>query len=175
MKPSMRHYTFKYRSQNRGFTLIELLIVVAIIAVLSSIVLIGLGPTQRAGRDARRIADLRQVQTALELYFNKCGYYPGSPEPNPTCGGFSPITTWQEVRASLLGTGLGITQVPNDPGSGRNYYYGTTDVSGSGYVLGAQLEDQNNPALRDSFQAGSGTPVPPSVPCGTPGVYCVAL
>ena len=65
-------------NQRKGFTLIEILIVVAIIAILASVVLVGLGPTQQAGRDARRISDLHEVQNGLELYYNKCGYYPGT-------------------------------------------------------------------------------------------------
>ena len=62
--------------QRQGFTLIEILIVVAIIAILASVVLVGLGPTQQAGRDARRLSDIREAQNALELFYNKCGYYP---------------------------------------------------------------------------------------------------
>jgi len=151
-----------------GFTLIELLIVVAIIAVLSSIVLIGLGPTQRAGRDARRIADLRQVQTALELYFNKCGYYPGSQQPVSPCSPYSPISTWQDLVFSLRGSNIGVNQVPNDPTSGRTYSYGA-DVSGSSYVLGAFLEDANSSALVDDIDG-----LQNGVNCDDP-TYCVQL
>ena len=64
------------KKSQQGFTLIEILIVVAIIAILASVVLVGLGPTQAQGRDARRISDLREVQTGLELYYNKNGVYP---------------------------------------------------------------------------------------------------
>ena len=42
----------------KGFTLIEILVVVAIISILASVVLVGLGPTRKIGRDARRISDL---------------------------------------------------------------------------------------------------------------------
>ena len=62
----------------QGFTLIEILIAVAIISILASVVLVGLGPTQQSGRDARRLSDLHEIQTSLELFYNKCGYYPGS-------------------------------------------------------------------------------------------------
>ncbi len=53
------------KQERKGFTLIEILIVVAIIAILASVVLVGLAPTQREGRDARRISDLAQVQNGL--------------------------------------------------------------------------------------------------------------
>ena len=52
-------------NERKGFTLIEILIVVAIIAILASIVLVGLGPTQQSGRDARRLSDLHEIQNGL--------------------------------------------------------------------------------------------------------------
>lgn len=137
----------------RGFTLIEILIVVAIIAVLASAVLVGLGPVQRGGRDARRISDLRQVQTALELYYNKSGAYPSA-------------TTWVDLTTALTGAGIGVAKVPNDPISGRNYLYGT---NGTGYVLGADLEDANNSAFQNSAQ---GT-IFGITNCGTAPKYCI--
>ena len=137
----------------RGFTLIEILIVVAIIAVLASAVLIGLGPIQRQGRDARRISDLRQVQNALELYYGKCGYYPGTTQATSPCGAFSAISAWTDVTTALVGSVLGVAQIPNDPTAGTNYFYGTSGT-GNSYVLGATLEDANNPAL---IQGAKGT------------------
>jgi len=62
--------------KKKGFTLIELLVVIAIIAILASIALLSLAPAQKAGRDARRIADLRNTQALLQLYYNKCGRFP---------------------------------------------------------------------------------------------------
>ena len=59
-----------------GFTLIELLVVISIIGLLSSIVLASLSTARARARDTRRIEDLRQIQTALELYFSDYGKYP---------------------------------------------------------------------------------------------------
>jgi prepilin-type N-terminal cleavage/methylation domain-containing protein len=60
----------------KAYTLIEMLMVVAIIGVLASSILIGLGSARAKARDARRITDLKSVQTALELYYSKYGIYP---------------------------------------------------------------------------------------------------
>lgn len=159
--------TIKQKSE-RGFTLIEILIVVAIIAVLASAVLIGLGPVQRQGRDARRISDLRQVQNALELYYAKCGYYPGTAQPTSPCTAFSSIVAWSDVSSALVGSSIGVSQVPNDPTAGKNYFYGTS-ATGNSYVLGTALEDPNNSALQNSAQGTifgvSCTPVSPTVYC----------
>ena len=60
---------FQYKSRRGGFTLIELLVVIAIIGILASIVLASLNSARQKSRDARRIADIKQIQLALELYF----------------------------------------------------------------------------------------------------------
>ena len=59
-----------------GFTLIELLVVISIIGLLASVVLISLNSARQKSRDAKRIADVKQLATALELYFNDYGGYP---------------------------------------------------------------------------------------------------
>jgi general secretion pathway protein G len=66
-----------YNKNNHGFTLIELLVVVAIVALLSSIVFASLNTARAKGRDAKRLSDLQQIRTALELYYNdNNGTYP---------------------------------------------------------------------------------------------------
>ncbi|MBU6321765.1 MAG: type II secretion system protein [Patescibacteria group bacterium] len=60
----------------RGFTLIELLVVIAIIGLLSSIVLASLNTARAKARDAKRMSDLHQLQTALELYASVNNGYP---------------------------------------------------------------------------------------------------
>ena len=141
----------------KGFTLIEILIVVAIIGILASVVLVGLGPLQRQGRDARRISDLKQVQTGLELFYNRNCEYPSA-------------TTWGDLKTTLEGANVGITNIPVDPNPNRDYYYGTDNTT---YVLGAELDDSENPVLTN----GSKSPEVDtfSVPCATANVYCVQL
>ena len=64
--------------KERGFTLIELLVVIAIIGLLSTLAVVALNNARQKSRDARRLSDVKQIQTALELYFNDAGAYPAA-------------------------------------------------------------------------------------------------
>ncbi|MES2225591.1 MAG: type II secretion system protein [Patescibacteria group bacterium] len=76
------------RSDSRkGFTLIELLVVIAIIGILSSVVLVSLNTARAKARDAARIADIRQIRSALELYFLTNGKYPIPKDSSGQAGG----------------------------------------------------------------------------------------
>ena len=65
----------KMNSQ-KGFTLIELLVVISIIGFISSIAVTSLNSARISARDASRKATMRQIQTALEIYFEDNGSYP---------------------------------------------------------------------------------------------------
>jgi prepilin-type N-terminal cleavage/methylation domain-containing protein len=65
-------------SQKKAFTLIELLVVVAIIGILGSLAAISLQSARSRARDAKRVSDIKQIQIALELYYNDYNEYPAS-------------------------------------------------------------------------------------------------
>ncbi|MFA5644388.1 MAG: FISUMP domain-containing protein [Patescibacteria group bacterium] len=67
-----------FKSNKSAFTLVELLVVIAIIGILATLAIVSLQNARSRARDAKRIADVRQIQTALELYFNDNGAYPVS-------------------------------------------------------------------------------------------------
>ncbi|PIT94787.1 hypothetical protein COT98_02110 [Candidatus Falkowbacteria bacterium CG10_big_fil_rev_8_21_14_0_10_39_9] len=60
----------------KAFTLIELLVVIAIIGILATVSVITLSNARAKSRDAKRAGDIKQVQTALELFFNDNNRYP---------------------------------------------------------------------------------------------------
>lgn len=62
--------------KNKGFTLIELLVVIAIIGLLSTLAVVALDSAREKSRDSKRVTDIRQIQTALELYFSDEEQYP---------------------------------------------------------------------------------------------------
>jgi prepilin-type N-terminal cleavage/methylation domain-containing protein len=153
--------------QNKGFTLIELLIALTIIAILSGAALAALTGFRASARDTRRIADLQNMQSYLELYFNRCGRYPG----DATCGGTNP-TNWAQVTTSL-GAIMDVARVPKDPVAARTYSYGVDTTAGSEglrYVVGATLETSNSVLQNDIDGNVYG------VDCGTAAsdtIYCI--
>lgn len=65
-------------NNKEGFTLIELLVVIAIIGLLSTLSILALNTARARARDTKRVADVKQIQTALEMYYNEFGQYPTS-------------------------------------------------------------------------------------------------
>jgi prepilin-type N-terminal cleavage/methylation domain-containing protein len=115
---------------HRGFTLIELLIVLSIIGVISSFLLANLIGAKSRARDAERKSDMRQIQSAFELYRADLGTYP--PAPLPACG------------SSLVNGGSTYMQkVPCDPLNSGQFMY-TYVTTGSTYTLTACLENVND-------------------------------
>ncbi len=125
---------FRFR-KNQGFTLIELLVVIAIIGVLASVVLASLNTARKKSRDARRIADIKQIQLALELYFDGT-----APNSYPTT----------DQGLAILATNGFIPTVPNDPLSAAYTYEGCSSTK---YHIGAALEDLANPAMTGNNNA----------------------
>jgi len=148
----------------RGFTLIELLVVVAIIGMLSSVVLSSLNTARGNARDARRQQDLKQIQTALELYYNVNNSYPNEVgcdsskgSGSGSCSSYSG-TDWS--TSSYIYQALVPTYIPNlpvDPLNTGNYYYNyePANPAGQNYCLGALLESGSRAQLQQGTPSGS--------------------
>ncbi len=59
-----------------GFTLVELLVVIAIIAIIMVFAAVAVNSARSKERDATRLSSVRQMQSALENYFNETNMYP---------------------------------------------------------------------------------------------------
>jgi general secretion pathway protein G len=68
------------KTKKNGFSLIELLIVFGILAVLMLVALFAFQKQLVKGRDAKRKADLSNLQRVLEDYLNDEGCYPSTLE-----------------------------------------------------------------------------------------------
>lgn len=161
----------KTQSQ-KGFTLIEMLVVIGIIGLLASVVLVGLGNARRSGRDAKRISDLRSIQTGLEGFYNACGHYPA--ENTSGCGGApgAGVVPLDMIALNNAMSMLGSPAVPHDPTASctgdvctGDYEY-VTNEDAQTYVLKAILEADNN-ILTNSFHETA------PLNCSNPLAYCL--
>ncbi len=117
----------KRNKNQKGFTLIELLVVIAIIGLLASIVLLALNSARAKSRDAKRIADIKELTTALELYYNDFSGYPSA------ASGLSPnyVVTLPTAPAPQDGTCTAAQNTYTYTGTGTSYVSpkdGTTTV-----------------------------------------------
>jgi prepilin-type N-terminal cleavage/methylation domain-containing protein len=76
--------TVSSRSATIGFTLIELLVVIAIIGLLASMLIPITGAVNRNKIRARARAELAQIETGIQDYKTKLGYYPPDNPTNPS-------------------------------------------------------------------------------------------
>ena len=127
-------------SKPGGFTLIELLVVVAIISLLSSIALIAFMSARQKSRNVKRLSDITQMNTALELYFTLNRGYPSPTAVNsgvpsdlvPTAVAKIPIApTPPDGGCDVLTDPL---PVPAGTAANTYFYY----PSGTFYVLGGK-------------------------------------
>lgn len=110
-----------------GFTLIELLVVIMIMGILASLITGNFFTSLKKGRDARRKADIEQLQRALELHYEDNRAYP---QAIYVAGG--------ELADEDTGK-IYMKKVPVDP-QGGSYGY-ETDAEGAYYKLYACLEN----------------------------------
>ena len=119
-------------TNKKGFTLIELLVVIAIIGLISILAVVSLNNSRARSRDAKRVADMRQVQTALALYFYDEGEYPDETA-DLVLGSTSAIKLCDEAAGGFVASGTSCTTtymglVPIDPEPNDvGYKYTDTD------------------------------------------------
>jgi prepilin-type N-terminal cleavage/methylation domain-containing protein len=112
--------------KEKGFTLVELLVSISIIAILSVIMTVSYSSAQKSGRDQRRIADVKAIQSAAEQYYLLNGSYPTS---------YSAGSSWS------IGTQMVLERYPADPKSTSSYSSGSSGATG--YCVCATLEKTN--------------------------------
>ncbi len=111
--------------------MVELLVVIAIIGVLATLLLLQLGVARAKARDIKRIADVNQLRTTIELYFDdNSGKYPTA------------------LTIANLGKYLTSSALPVDPVTAANYFYAyNTAASPTQFHIWTELEQKNASAL----------------------------
>jgi prepilin-type N-terminal cleavage/methylation domain-containing protein len=133
----------------KGFTLIELLVVISIIALLSTLAVVSLNNARAKGRDAKRVSDIKQVQTALELRYADTTTYPtsvaGVDLGSAAAAKCLDTDGWSEADAGTAGDSttcdptIYMGQVPEDTGSSTEEYV-YTSAAGTTYSIAFSIE-----------------------------------
>ncbi|HAT03270.1 MAG TPA: hypothetical protein DCS29_00625 [Candidatus Magasanikbacteria bacterium] len=124
-------------NNKKGFTLIELLVVIAIIGLLSTLAVVALGSARKKANDSKRLADVKQVQTALELYYTDNNSYPTTTaQVNLGTGNYTCLGSSGFGASGCASPYMGL--VPAGPGSAEYYTYNSS--AGTDYVITAVLE-----------------------------------
>lgn len=128
-----------------GFTLVELLVTISIIGVLASITVVSVGNVRQIARDSKRLADIKQLQTALEFYFNQQNGYPvgtditlGTGDQSVLCITADPARGFEDTVNDCANNGAGpvyMSRVPANPIPGG---------LANGYVYNAAADNFNN-------------------------------
>jgi len=144
----------------KGFTLIELLVVIAIIGLLSTLSILALNQARARARDAKRISDIKQIQTALELYYNDRGQYPETASVAPGL----PISWNGNTYLAAVPTPPSPVDGATCPGIQDEYTYNRTAAGSGGtdgtagytlnYCLGATVNNVPGNTLQTATPAG---------------------
>ncbi len=111
----------KFSGRSKGFTLGELLVVFFVIGILIVISFGSIVNSREKARDARRVADMKEIQLGLALYYDVNKAYPVS------------LSTLSDVGQKFL------PSIPTDPQTGIAYEY-LTSSGNEHYCLGVVLE-----------------------------------
>lgn len=120
-----------------GFTLIEMLVVMAVIAILASLIFPVTRAVNRTKIKSRTRAEMEQIITAIETYKDKRGYYPPDNVLNPATKVVNAYTN--QLYYELVGTTLsnnvywtsdGRSQLPTNSFAAFGGVSGVSGVSG---------------------------------------------
>ena len=137
----------------RGFTLVELLVVIAIIAILSTLSVVALNSARAKSRDARRQSDIKQIRTALDMYYDSNNQqYPAGNDAQLGKTDYACLTSAGWATSGCTSNVL-MQKVPTDPLTGRNYTY-SVGTNNSDYTIQYNLESTTTTSTATSNTNG---------------------
>ena len=137
----IKHYLSKLTKRirnNQGFSLTEIMITMSIVGAVATIASAKIDDVLPMARDAQPKANIHQVQTALNLYYNDHEQYPVSSGNEPTAAG------WEIIREVLESPdNTYIPEMPTDPLNTDQYVFKYWS-NGQKFEITYDTEDQND-------------------------------
>jgi uncharacterized RDD family membrane protein YckC/type II secretory pathway pseudopilin PulG len=163
-KIDLKNPSLKSGTNTALIVAIVIFVGIAIMGLLSTLAVVALNSARQRSRDAKRVADIRQIQTALELGYSETASYPtafipalGDGNAVVLCKNHG-VATFQSTTFGCDPVYMGLVPSNSAPG-GENYTY---TGYGSSYQLTFSLEGATgqlnagpNCANSNGIQAGS--------------------
>ena len=148
----------KQKLNNHAFTLLELLVVIAIIGVLITVLLPNFMGFRTRGGDAKKKTELKQMKSALQMFYNDFSYYPvigddgalccAANGPTGVCGSGESCTS-----SFTVGSEVYMKELPED--------YTYSRVSLDEFVLSISLDNSaDQDIVASAEKCGLATTVP---------------
>ncbi|MDO8592518.1 MAG: type II secretion system protein, partial [bacterium] len=163
-------------NRRHGFTLIELLVVISIIGFLTTAAVVLLNSARSKARDAKRLADIKQISKAIQMYYDSNNSYPSSGGIGKCLGLASSQTCWTGTvsGSDSLNTALApYIKIPFDPLYGQR-------VRGNVYIYADAAANTAWHCIGSSYPKGpfliwlpdkGGNPSSDSADCGNLGYF----
>lgn len=131
--------------QRKGFTLVELLVVISIIGLLSTLAVVALNQARVRARDSKRLSDVKQIQTALELHYADQGVYPVEATAITLGEDATDVLTENGFENDTAATGTNVyMKVPINFAAPVTDGYDYVSADGTTYTISFELESSNN-------------------------------
>jgi prepilin-type N-terminal cleavage/methylation domain-containing protein len=131
--------------QRKGFTLVELLVVISIIGLLSTLAVVALNQARVRARDSKRLSDIKQIQTALELHYADQGVYPVEATAITLGEDATDVLTENGFEDDTAATGTTVyMKVPLNFAAPVTDGYDYVSADGTTYTISFELEASNN-------------------------------
>jgi prepilin-type N-terminal cleavage/methylation domain-containing protein len=143
-------------AKQTGFTIVELLIVIVVIGILAAITVVAYNNVQSKSRDSSRIAKVKSMEKAIELYKTDNGTYPPIQDANGAesgCG--SQTENWGHCDRNKTISDMLAPYMKIDPTSlsnatqGNYYYYYTSQSSDNYQTYGLMVYLEGNAGQTD--------------------------
>lgn len=139
--------------KKKAFTLIELVVVMALIAILATLIIAAIVAARNAAADTQRRSNAHSVQTGLEAFYARQKSYP------PAAAGLTAIVDAVNAGGSNILPATGTSGALTDPAGAAGDVRYCYQPSGAGYLLGVSMGPGNDTAPSCGTNPPSGTNV----------------